>query len=106
LRARTEWFVISTELVDNRPLPYWLPVALCLYRYKYDSVSDQEFQRVLKRYDFNDDEIKKIDTLVEQSKSLPPRAFVSKLRKAGVSALRDKPLEIPADSLPAENGAK
>jgi hypothetical protein len=97
LHARTEWFVISTELLANRPIPFPLPTALCLYRYRYDSVGSQEFEMVLGSYGFGQEEVTKIDALVKEHTHLPPQEFLDKLRRAGVSALREKPVKLADD---------
>jgi hypothetical protein len=97
LHVRTEWFVILTELLANRPIPFHLPTALCLYRYKYDPVGDQEFEMVLGSYGFGQKEVTKIDALVKEHTHLPPQEFLDKLRGAGVSALREKPVRLVDD---------
>lgn len=93
LRADTEWLIVSNELLDNRLAPYWLPRALCIYRYRYDSVSPYEFKLVLSRYGFSAEEIETVDDLVKQLREeLPPQEFVIRLVEKGVSAIQDRPL--------------
>lgn len=103
LHAEVDRFIIRAELLDNRLVPFPLPLALCLYRYRVDVVSDFEFQQVLNWYGFTDEEVKKIKNIVEQNKHLPPRGFVNTLRQNGVSALHDKRIMPPTDepSLPS-----
>jgi hypothetical protein len=98
LSEDTEWFVISTALLDNRPrpVPFPLPRALFLYQYKYDSVSDYELARSLRSYGFDIENVEKVKGLVKQLQGLEPQQFESGLRDAGVSALQDKPIELPS----------
>jgi len=122
LRLRVWQFIISTELLGNRPAPFPFPVALCLFRYKSTDfvkstvVSDYEFQQVLKGYGFTDDEVKAIDRwadlplsqvkgytnheLARQGKrlrDLPAGEFVKVLREVvGVSALHEREIQPPA----------
>jgi len=90
---KVERFIISTELLNNRPAPLPLPLALCLLRYKGPDladglpvVPDYEFEIVLKFYDFTDDEVRAIDLWAKLHKHLPAKEFLEELRKVGVSA--------------------
>ncbi|HEC23565.1 MAG TPA: hypothetical protein ENI95_11700 [Chloroflexi bacterium] len=115
-------FIITTEMLDNRPTPLPLPVTLCLFRYKSTDfiasspVSDFEFEQMLNGYGFEDDEVRAIDQWADQELSnipryagyemarrgrrlrdLPPAEFVTALREVvGVSALHERTIEPPA----------
>jgi hypothetical protein len=95
LRDETERFIVSTELLNIRPVPYPLPRTLCLYRYRDGYVSGEEFRSVLRWYGFSDQEIESIDLAVEEWKHLPlPQLFEHRLREdLGVSALRERPVD-------------
>jgi hypothetical protein len=70
LKAITYLFIALTELFDNRPVPFWLPLCLCVFRYKSTEfvqesiVSDFEFEQVLNTYGYTDEEVRSIDDRV------------------------------------------
>lgn len=114
-------FILLTELLDNRPIPFPFPLALCLFRYKSTDfvgssvVSDFEFEQVLNGYGYDDDEIAAIDKWVEQPlnrferyrthplaekgarlRDLPANEFLDALREViGVSALHQREIRPP-----------
>jgi len=67
LKAITYLFIASAELFDNRPVPFLLPLCLCVFRYKSTEfvqesiVSDFEFEQVLNTYGYTDEEVQLID---------------------------------------------
>jgi len=67
LKAFTYLFIASAELFDNRPVPFLLPLCLCVFRYKSTEfvqesiVSDFEFEQVLNTYGYTDEEVQLID---------------------------------------------
>jgi hypothetical protein len=67
LKAITYLFIALTELFDNRPVPFALPLCLCVFRYKSTEfvqesiVSDFEFEQVLNTYGYTDEEVQLID---------------------------------------------
>jgi hypothetical protein len=69
LKAITYLFIALTELFDNRPVPFWLPLCLCVFRYKSTEfvqesiVSDFEFEQVLNTYGYTDEEVQLIDAI-------------------------------------------
>lgn len=122
LKLRVHRFIIATELLDNRPVPFPFPVALCLFRYKSTDfvastvVSNFEFEQILNGYGFDDDEVKAIDRWAERElraierfaghelaepgkrlRDLPPREFVAAMREwVGVSALHEREIKSPS----------
>jgi hypothetical protein len=69
LKANTYLFIALTELFDNRPVSFWLPLCLCVFRYKSTEfvqesiVSDFEFEQVLNTYGYTDEEVQLIDAI-------------------------------------------
>lgn len=123
LKQQIHQFIVLTELLGQRPVPFLLPVALCLFRYRSTDfvqrsvVSDFEFERILNGYGFEDSEVEAIDQWVEQPLSqvpgfhehplatqkarlrdLPIREFVEAIRSLGVTALHEKKIAPPAGS--------
>lgn len=123
LKQRIQQFIVLTELLDQRPVPFPLPVALCLFRYRstdfveHSVVSDFEFEQILNGYGFEDSEVAAIDQWVEQPLSqvpgfhehplatqkarlrdLPIKEFAEAMRSLGVTALDEKKITPPAGS--------
>lgn len=98
LRRRTERFVISTELLGNRSANIFLPVTLCLFRYRstdftaYSIVSDFEFNQIFGFFGFEAEEIQVINNLVEKWEGCSVSEFAKNLRDLGVSAAHRKPI--------------
>lgn len=123
LKQQIHQFIVLTELLGQRPVPFLLPVALCLFRYRSTDfvqrsvVSDFEFEQILNGYGFEDSEVAAIDQWVEQPLSqvpgfhehplamqkarlrdLPIREFIEAIRSLGVTALHEKKIAPPAGS--------
>lgn len=120
-KLRVHRFIVATELLDNRPVPFPFPLALCLFRHKSTDfvsstiVSDFEFEQILNGYGFDDDEVRAIDRWAEQPlsaiqryanhelarqgkrlKDLPAKEFVTAMREiVGVSALHEREVKPP-----------
>jgi hypothetical protein len=96
LSQEVSFFEVATQFLDNRPTPFQLPRALCMYRYRTASlfgrsvVSNVEYERVLGGYGVTEDEREHIDKSANESRQLPPRQFLNKLQDLKISALRDE----------------
>jgi molecular chaperone GrpE (heat shock protein) len=120
LKANTYLFIALTELFDNRPVSFCLPLCLCVFRYKSTEfvqesiVSDFEFEQVLNTYGYTDEEVRSIDDRVNSPlaqiegyenhslasqggrvRDLPVDEFVRYLsEKLRISATRNQSLEL------------
>jgi hypothetical protein len=97
LRLLVHRSIIATELLNNRPVPFPLPLGICLFRHKSPDlvassvVSDFEFEQVLNGYGFEDDEVKAIDAWAEQPLAAIPPYAGHPLAAAG-KRLKDLPI--------------
>lgn len=89
-----DWLIAAT-LLDDRPVPFVLPRALCLLRFKgaqFSSggvVSDAEFERVFDVMGYPDREREQLETWArEAAPELSAREFVEQLKKKSISASR------------------
>jgi hypothetical protein len=98
LKAITYLFIALTELFDNRPVPFWLPLCLCVFRYKSTEfvqesiVSDFEFEQVLNTYGYTDEEVRLID-----AKANSPLAQIEGYENHSLASQGGRVRDLPVD---------
>ncbi len=89
-------FVLLSDVYDLRPEMIYLPVTIGLYRFMYAAgrlsnppVSDHEFERVMGRYGYSDEEIQNIYAWGQDADHTQSTAkqFVDAYVEAGINAL-------------------
>jgi hypothetical protein len=98
LKAITYLFIALTELFDNRPVPFALPLCLCVFRYKSTEfvqesiVSDFEFEQVLNTYGYTDEEVRSIDDRVNS-----PLAQIEAYKNHPLASQGGRVRDLPVD---------
>jgi hypothetical protein len=98
LKAFTYLFIASAELFDNRPVPFLLPLCLCVFRYKSTEfvqesiVSDFEFEQVLNTYGYTDEEVRSIDDRVNS-----PLAQIEAYKNHPLASQGGRVRDLPVD---------
>jgi hypothetical protein len=98
LKATTYLFIALTELFDNRPVPFWLPLCLCVFRYKSTEfvqksiVSNSEFNQVLNTYGYTDEEVRLID-----AKANSPLAQIEGYENHSLASQGGRVRDLPVD---------
>jgi hypothetical protein len=98
LKATTYLFIALTELFDNRPVPFALPLCLCVFRYKSTEfvqesiVSDFEFEQVLNTYGYTDEEVRSIDDRVNS-----PLAQIEAYKNHPLASQGGRVRDLPVD---------
>jgi hypothetical protein len=98
LKAFTYLFIASAELFDNRPVPFLLPLCLCVFRYKSTEfvqesiVSDFEFEQVLNTYGYTDEEVQLID-----AKANSPLAQIEGYENDSLASKGGRVRDLPVD---------
>jgi len=98
LKAITYLFIALTELFGNRPVRFWLPLCLCVFRYKSTEfvqesiVSNFEFNQVLNTYGYTDEEVQLID-----AKANSPLAQIEGYESHSLASQGGRVRDLPVD---------